>query len=187
MKPLQSVAMGLVIIGLVAPLHGYDLLPDPIGWLLVVLGVRGLPTSVERRPLLHAVAVLAALVSVALWVPRVADALADTDDSLVWTASLPQLAFQVLLAHSLAEAAAEAGDVRSARWLGLARTVAVVVALAPVLVFGAGLRDWEPVTFLAADLLLLTLIVLLFRYASRGWAQPPAGMVQMSTKSGDTS
>jgi len=30
-KPLQAVAMGLVIVLLAAPAHGFDLLPDPIG------------------------------------------------------------------------------------------------------------------------------------------------------------
>lgn len=43
MKPLSSVAMGLVIVVLVARFGGYDALPDPLGWLLVLWGVRRLP------------------------------------------------------------------------------------------------------------------------------------------------
>ena len=40
MKPLQSVAMGLVIVVLVARYGEYDALADPLGWLLVLWGVR---------------------------------------------------------------------------------------------------------------------------------------------------
>ena len=44
MKPLQSIAMGLVIIALKAWVNGeYDVLPDPIGWLLVLQGLAALP------------------------------------------------------------------------------------------------------------------------------------------------
>ena len=40
MMPLQSIAMGLVIVVLVARLDsGHDALADPVGWLLVVWGV----------------------------------------------------------------------------------------------------------------------------------------------------
>ena len=45
MKPLQSVAMGFVFIALYARWHGYDLYADPVGWVLVLLGVRRLPAG----------------------------------------------------------------------------------------------------------------------------------------------
>ena len=37
MKPLQPVAMGLVIVLLGATVNGCDLLADPVGWLLVLV------------------------------------------------------------------------------------------------------------------------------------------------------
>ena len=54
MRPLQSIAMGLVIIALRAEFGGYDALADPLGWLLVLLGVRTLPVEPERRRTLFA-------------------------------------------------------------------------------------------------------------------------------------
>ena len=38
MRPLQSIAMGLVIVALHAEFGGFDALPDPLGWVLVLLG-----------------------------------------------------------------------------------------------------------------------------------------------------
>ena len=54
MRPLQSIAIGLVIIALRAEFGGYDALVDPVGWLLVLLGVRTLPVEPERRKSLFA-------------------------------------------------------------------------------------------------------------------------------------
>src|SRR5262245_26786738 len=101
MRPLQSIAMGLVIIALHTEFGGYDALPDPVGWVLVVLGVLGLPADLERRSTLLAVAALAGVVSIPLWIPGVSEAVADVDESLLWAANLPQLAFVGLLCHVL--------------------------------------------------------------------------------------
>ena len=38
-KPLQAVGMGLVIVVLTVPVAGYDVLADPLGWLLVLVGL----------------------------------------------------------------------------------------------------------------------------------------------------
>ncbi|MGZ6892332.1 MAG: hypothetical protein ACXVGM_20065 [Oryzihumus sp.] len=172
MKPLQSLAMGLLVIAMSARFHGYDALPDPVGWLLVLLGVRGLPTELDHRATLRSLALLAGAVSVVLWFPAVTTDLYDADASLGWAANLPQLAFTALLAHALASRAAAAGDGRSARWLGITRTAIVVVGLLPVLVFGAGVSSLEVTSYLAAGITALLLIWLLFAYASRPWAAP---------------
>lgn len=169
MKPLQSVAMGLVIVVLSARFGGYDALPDPIGWLLALLGVRALPTSLPYRTSLLGLAVLAGVVAAVVWFPVVTEDLYDADPSLAWAANLPQLLFSGLLCHVLATLAAEGGDGKAARWLGLTRSAFVVVALLPVLVFGAGLESFELTSYLAATLAALTLIWLLFAYASRPW------------------
>ena len=74
MKPLQSVAMGLVIIALSARFAGYDALADPVGWVLVALGVARLPAELSQRGtlLVYAPLVLVAaglaLGLVAVWV-----------------------------------------------------------------------------------------------------------------------
>ena len=47
-KPLQAVAMGLVIVLLGATVSGYDLLADPVGWLLVLVGLATLPVPGPR-------------------------------------------------------------------------------------------------------------------------------------------
>ncbi len=169
MKPLQSIAMGLVIIVLSARFQGYDALPDPVGWLLVLLGVRALPTDLAHRSQLLALAALAGVVAAVVWFPVVTEHLYDADASLGWAANLPQLLFSALLCHVLAARAAAASDVKAARWLAMTRTALVVVGLLPVLVFGAGLESLEVTSYLAAGVVALLLIWLLFAYASRPW------------------
>jgi hypothetical protein len=170
MRPLQSIAIGLVIIALRAEFGGYDALADPVGWLLVLLGVRTLPMAPDRRRALLAVAALAGLVSVPLWVPGVSEAIDDVHASLLWAANLPQLAFAALLAHCLAGRATAAGDTRAAAWLRFLRVGFVAVAVLPVLVFGAGVDALAVPTYLLATVLLLTLIFLLFAWSARPWA-----------------
>jgi hypothetical protein len=174
MKPLQSVAMGLVIVVLSARFHGYDALPDPVGWLLVLLGVRGLPGTVPHRDGLLGLGALAGVVSAIVWFPSVTDALYDADASLGWAANLPEVLFAALLCHALAATAEPGGDAKAARRLRLTRTGLLVVAVLPVLVFGAGLSSFELTSYVAAGLVLVLLICLLFAYAGRPWALPPA-------------
>lgn len=169
MKPLQSVAMGLVIVVLSARFGGYDALPDSVGWLLAFLGVRGLPDDLAHRSTLLGLAALAGAVAAIVWFPAVTGDLYDADPSLAWAANLPQLIFSGLLCHVLATRAAVGGDAKAARWLGLTRSAFVVVALLPVLVFGAGLESFELTSYLAATLVALVLIWLLFAYSSRPW------------------
>ena len=56
--------MGLVVVVL-DTLGGHDLLPDPLGWLLVLWGLTAFPESERRAPLLAAV--VAGLVSLAVY------------------------------------------------------------------------------------------------------------------------
>lgn len=176
MKPLQAIAMGYVIIALFARQGGYDLLADPVGWVLVLLGVRRLPDPVARTALLYAAA-LALAVSTPLWVPAVFEAVADEDPSLAWAADLPALVFAALLFHQLAGAARLAGDRGAATVLQTLLVLSVVVAVLPVLVFGAG---WESLADLAGgsgQLLNAATVVVLFVQAGRAWAQEPAAPV----------
>lgn len=177
MLPLQSAAMGLVVVGLSAPINGYDALPDPAGWLLVLLGIRGLPHDLERRGALVTVTALALAASVPLWVPGVGDDLTDVHPSLGWAVSLPQLGLMVLLPLVLGRRAAAAGDRRAAAWAGTATTGAVLAAVLPVLVFGAGVDALEVPTLAIAVLTLILLICLLFSWSGRPWVADPSGEV----------
>ena len=42
MAALQTVAMGLVLVFLDVQPSGWDWIPDPLGWVLVLLGLSGL-------------------------------------------------------------------------------------------------------------------------------------------------
>ena len=167
MLPLQSIAMGLVIIGLTARMRGYDVLADPAGWLLVLVGLRGLK---EVGGLVLVTTLVATAMSVVLWFPASQSFLDEQDPSLRWAANLPQLGFVALLCHGLARRAARAGDGRAARWLGTALLLAIVVAVLPVLVFGGDLAGLEELSYVAAGIALLLVIWLLFAYGRRPWA-----------------
>jgi len=170
-KPLEAVAMGLVIVLLTVSVHEYDVLADPLGWLLVLVGLAALP--VPQRSAVRWLAVISLVVSVVVWVPDVRDTLNVTDLALAWAAGLPELATVIVLAHALAQAAWVAGDSVARRWLLTARTLLVVVALLPAVVLGGGFDSWDSALGIVGSASLALLIVLLFRYSSRPWAPPP--------------
>ncbi|WP_341926339.1 hypothetical protein [Nocardioides psychrotolerans] len=173
MKPLQSAAMGFIFVALYALFNGYDAYADPVGWVLVLLGVRRLPPATPLRFATLYVGCLALAVSVPLWFQAPREALADLDPSLAWAADLPAFACSALLCHGLAQAATAADDPRPARWLRTLRTVLVLVAVAPVLVFGAGLEQLARPATAAAQLGYLALIWFLFSSSGRIWAGAP--------------
>ena len=167
MRPLQSIAMGLVVIALTARVAGYDVLPDPVGWLLVVLGARRLPRS--RSVVI--VAVLALAVSVGLWFPDVSHRLAGAHPALRWALDLPQLGFAVVACGLLAGLARAAGDRTAVAWLRTGLVLTVLAALAPIVAFAAQAGQAALATMYAAAAgVLLLLIVLFFGYSGRDWA-----------------
>lgn len=178
MKPLQSIAMGLVIIAVFARVGGdYDLLPDPVGWLLVLQGLATLPPTLPRLPALRSLGFVALVMSVVLWFPSLAQGLEDADESLLWAATLPQLGFVVVLCRSLAAVSSAAGDTRPATWWRTGATLTVVAGALPILTYAVDRTLLVPM-LLVATLALVLVIVSLFRYASRPWAQrtdPPDG------------
>jgi hypothetical protein len=166
MKPLQSIAMGLLIVALVARYAGYDALADPLGWLLVVWGVRRLPDHATLLTL----ALAALLVACVVWFPATQDLLDRSDPSLRWALNLPQVLFCVDLCRHLAGLAGGTDDQRARAWLRTALVFNVVLAVAPVLVFAASADDLLGTVYAAAAGVVLLLIVLLFAYAGRPWA-----------------
>jgi hypothetical protein len=168
-KPLQAVAMGLVIVLLTAGVNGYDVLADPFGWVLVLVGLARLP--VRQRDSLRTLTTLSLLVSVVVWFPDARDALNVTDDSLAWAAGIPEVLTVIVLAHALAQVAGSAGDHAAQRWLLTARALFVVVLLLPPVVLGGGLDTLVTVAAVVGSLSLVLVIALLFRYAGRPWAE----------------
>jgi hypothetical protein len=152
--PLQKIAMGLVIVLVDALFGGYDGVPDPLGWVLVLAGLLPL-RGLLGTPALVPTAVVCLLVSLATYPPEVADRLSDPAG---WALSLPQLVFAFLLCTGLIpRTGAAAGRFRLLRWLF------VVLALAPVLVLGGGVEVLrEPVAFLVVAAQVY-LVYLLFR------------------------
>lgn len=176
MKPLQSIGLGLVWLILSTPQEAVDWFADPVGWVLVLLGLRGLRAAdgLERyRPTLWAVALVALAISVAFWLPAGSDWLTDAEPAVGWAADLPRFGFFAVLCHALVPAARESHDPRRVTaigWLRTAETGLVAVMIAPVLVFGAGWSSLEGYTGLAAQILMLLLMMLCFVYAGRPWA-----------------
>jgi hypothetical protein len=172
-KPLQSIAMGLVIILVFARINGdYDVLPDPVGWLLVLQGLAALPDSLPHRPALRSLGFVALLMSIVLWFPDLARGLDDADESLVWAATLPQLAFVAVLCRALATVSTVAGDPRPAAWWRTGAALTILAAALPILTYTIDQDLLGPMTALAA-LTLAYVVVTLFRFASRPWAQAP--------------
>jgi hypothetical protein len=130
--PLQKVAMGLVIVLVDAFFGGYDAVPDPVGWGLVLAGLLPLRPRLDGGSGLVMVAGLCLVVSVATYPPQVSSLL---DESGGWALSLPQLAFSFMLCTALAPVS----DWLSGRCTVL-RWVFVAVAAGPVLVFGGGVE-----------------------------------------------
>ncbi|QZY29129.1 hypothetical protein [Nocardioides coralli] len=167
MRGLQAIGMGLVLVAL--RVGEPDLLPDPVGWLLVLVGVRRLPRDLPRRTGLLVLGSLALAVSVPLWVPSLADHVLTAHPSLQWALNLPQLGFVLVLAASLGRRAGEAGD-RGARswWLVVAAGTAAAAVL-PVLVHGGGVDALGTPSIVLAGVVLLTTIALAFTHAGRPW------------------
>ena len=170
MKPLQSAAMGLVIVAVAARVNGYDLVPDPLGWLLVLYGVGRLP-GLPWGGAVRFLCWLALATSVVVWFPSVADSLADADVSLEWAASLPQIAAVGTLCAALVRVAEEHADRPARSWLRTASTLAVLTGVVPVVVLAAHPAAVGAVIALGLVTIVLV-IVLLFRYAGRPWAAP---------------
>lgn len=154
--------MGLVIVLVDAFFAGWDAVPDPVGWALVVAGLLALRGRVHGTDTLLGTAVLCGVVSLVTYPPAVG---AHLTPSMGWLLSLPQLAFGVLTCSALAPYAEElAGRLRILRW------VFVALAVAPVLVFGGHLVALATPTAVVAVLADLYFVYLLFRLSKRPFA-----------------
>ncbi len=124
--------MGLVIVLVDAFFGGYDAVPDPVGWAMVIAGLIPLRPRIESGSGLIMLAGLCLVVSVATYPPAVSGLL---DESGGWALSLPQIGFSFMLCTGLAPLAERlAGRLLTLRW------AFVALAAGPVLVFGGGVE-----------------------------------------------
>lgn len=179
MKPLQAIALGLVLLAL-GPTSTdpgvFDPLPDPLGWIFVLLGVYGARHVVEpaRLPLLRLLGIAALVVSVVLVVPDAARWLADEDQpALGWAADVPRFGFFLVLCSQLSRSALAARHTLGASVFSLLGAALVFVLIAPPLAFGAGWDDVGTAGEIAAQVGQLALIVACFSFAGRRWAGAP--------------
>lgn len=173
MTPLQQIAMGLVLVVLDAA-TSWDVLPDPLGWLLALPAVALLPARVRRPPLYAGL--VAAVVSALAWPPAGRDLVAGLDPSVDWLVLLvPDLAFGALLCWSLGRLAPRESRA-SGVWPSLAFLFAVAaLGPAPFLATGAAVPGDLA---LLAQVCWLALLVLLFVWHRAPWAPvrvPAAG------------
>jgi hypothetical protein len=162
MMPLQNVGMGLVLTVVDPVVRGYDAVPDVLGWVLVVVGLRELRHQTALAGTLAA-ALVAGLVSVALLRPGL---IVDLPASTGWWLSLPQIAFSVLLCGAVA-ALLPSHDPLAARFLRL-RWAFVVAGAGPVLLYGGGVDALLVPLAVLTVLANLYLIYLVFRAAPTG-------------------
>ncbi|MEV5000413.1 hypothetical protein [Nocardioides sp. LML1-1-1.1] len=177
MKPLQAVGLGLVLLALGpvdAPVGTFDPLPDPLGWLLVLVGLHGLAPALDPRRLgtLRFVGGLALCFSIAIVVPAVARWL-ETDPSLGWAADVPRFGFFALLCHELSQAALRARSTAGASTFSITGLGLLIVLAAPPLAFGAGWTGIGTTGEALAQVTQIALVVLCFVFAGRRWAGAP--------------
>ena len=156
MTSLQTVVMGLVIVFLDIPPDGYDWIADPVGWVLVLLGLAPLRGRLPNHRGLVVAAWACLAFSVVSW-PEGSPA--TLTPVLGWLFSLPTLAWCFLVCDAVSDAV-----LGRLRWvlLGL-RNAFAVVALLPGLVFLAE-QDWLATP--AEVLILLANLGLLFALSS---------------------
>jgi hypothetical protein len=179
-SPLQKVAMGMVIVVLFAyfPAHPspdwkhYDALADPVGWLLVVVGMAALTRADATFGTSRWLAVLAGAVSVPVWFPQIAHRL---DASGEWFTSLPQIAFCLLLSREIGLLGADRTppDGYVAKRFGLLVWGFALLAVLPVVTLGGGVDRLAGPTQLVSLLVSVAFVYALFRVHRREWLGGP--------------
>ncbi len=177
MKPLYAVAFGLILvaIGPTDPDPGiFDPLPDPLGWLFILIGLHGLADSLgsARVGILRLLGAAALVISSALVVPAVARWVA-TDPSLGWAADIPRFAFFAVLSYELSAGAVRHKATIAAVGFNLSALALLFVLIAPPVAFGGGVDEVGTAGEIAAEAVQIVLVILFFGYGSRDWAGAP--------------
>jgi hypothetical protein len=195
MSPLQKIAMGLVIVLVPANFpHDphpawafYDALPDPVGWLLVLAGVRALQAHVDLDVTTW-LAWVAFAVSVPLWFPQVNHLLVpEYNDSIEvsfqWFLSLPQTVFSLALARSIGRQAElqQPRDRFVAGRFGVLTWAFAAVIVLPVVAYGGGVASLETPALIGIGLVNVVFVYYLFRVHRRTWLGGPGPRVHHPT------
>lgn len=155
MKELQSVALGLVVVFLDLPPDGPDWVADPIGWLLVLVGIAAVRERLTDYGYLQVTAWVCLALSVVTWPP---DSVPHLDDTLGWVFSLPTLAFCFLLADSLTDVT-RTGLARRFRFLSW---MYALVAVLPLLFLLAAWESLETPTRILTIVVNVVMVLSLF-------------------------
>jgi hypothetical protein len=131
---VQTIAMGLLLVILDVPPTGWDWVADPLGWVLVLLGLSAVRDDVPNHRGLSITAWVCLVVSVIIYPPG---SVATLDDSLGWVFSVPTVVWCFLMCDALHDVA-DGGRRTTLLWL---RNLFAAVAVLPLLVYLAGL-DW---------------------------------------------
>lgn len=178
--------MGLVL--LTAPAgfrfgdYVWDLLPDPLGWLLILSGVRSLRRAESRTSLddadlriLALVASIALIASVPPAVPPLFDLILPEDDlnaaALQWGFFLPHGAFLILLAQQIGRAALtqDPPDRYVARRFGVLSWLAWITVALPPVAYTSGDENLVQIALVAIPVTSLAFIYYLFASHRRPW------------------
>jgi len=159
----------------------YDALADPVGWALVLLGMAGLTRADDAFDTSRWLAVLAGVVSVPMWFPQLSHHL---DASGQWFASLPQIAFCLVLSREIGLLAGtrQPRDRPVEKRFGLLVWGFAVLAVLPVVTLGGGVDQLAGPTQVISLLVSVLFVYSLFRVHRREWLGgpgplevPPAG------------
>jgi hypothetical protein len=174
-SPLGLIAYGLLLVDVKVVFGRYDVLVDPVGWVLVLLGLRRMTRSVDvPAPMaLTYLGILSLLCSGPLWWPDTARALENGDPSVLWSVGLGELLFQAVLCHALATLAQQAKLGTPLVWFRSCEAGLLIGAVAPVLYFGAHL-NWLRGIGNLGEILQLVVLVLCFVYSGKEWAGAPS-------------
>jgi len=187
MSPLQRIAMGLVIVLVPAYFphdphpawQVYDALPDPIGWLLVITGVRALGAHLDVD-VVRWFAWAAFAVSIPLWLPQVNHLLVpEYNDSIEvsfqWFLALPQTLFGLALARTIGRQAElqEPRDRFVAGRYGVLTWAFAALVVLPVVAYGGGVDSLVDPTLVAIGLVNVAFVYYLFRVHRREWLGGP--------------
>ena len=183
MSPLQKIAMGLLIVFWTAPFsidgYAWDGLPDPIGWILVLVGVHALRRHLDVELAIRT-AWVALAASVPQWIPPVFEALLPNDDAVAeasvrWFFFLPQALFCLLLARAVAKAAVtrQPRDRFVAGRFGVLTWAAGALIALPPIAYGLDEQPLIDATLIGIVLIGLAFVYYLFRVHRRTWLGGP--------------
>jgi hypothetical protein len=187
MSPLQKIAMGLLIVFWTAPFsidgYAWDGLPDPIGWILVLVGVHALRRHLDVELAIRT-AWVALAASVPQWIPPVFEALLPNDDAVAeasvrWFFFLPQALFCLLLARAVAKAAVtrQPRDRFVAGRFGVLTWAAGALIALPPIAYGLDEQPLIDATLIGIVLIGLAFVYYLFRVHRRTWLGGPGPVV----------